>query len=73
MAPEATQLAGIYLLTPDGGSCAFETVLNVVQQSLDAGVRAIQYRDKTADVAQRLDRASRLRGNDARRRCAVDR
>ena len=60
MAREATQLAGIYLLTPDSGSRAFETVLNVVQQSLDAGVRAIQYRDKTADAAQRFDRASRL-------------
>ncbi len=60
MAREAKQLAGIYLLTPDSGSRAFETVLNVVQQSLDAGVRAIQYRDKTADAAQRFDRASRL-------------
>ena len=60
MAFEAKKLAGIYLLTPDGGSRAFESVLNVVQQSLDAGVRVIQYRDKTADAAQRLDRASQL-------------
>ena len=60
MALEAMQLAGIYLLTPDVGSRAFETVLSVVQQSLDAGVRAIQYRDKTAVAAQRLDRASQL-------------
>ncbi|MEO8185857.1 MAG: thiamine phosphate synthase [Burkholderiaceae bacterium] len=60
MAREATRLAGIYLLTPDIGARAFETVLKVVQQSLDAGVRAIQYRDKTADAAQRFDRAGRL-------------
>jgi thiamine-phosphate pyrophosphorylase len=60
MARDATPLAGIYLLTPDVGSRAFKTVLNVVQQSLDAGVRAIQYRDKTASAAQRFDRASRL-------------
>ena len=60
MAPEAKQLAGIYLLTPDSASRAFDTVLSVVQQSLDAGVRAIQYRDKTAHAAQRFDRASRL-------------
>jgi thiamine-phosphate pyrophosphorylase len=60
MAPEAKQLAGIYLLTPDSGSRAFDTVLNVVQHSLDAGVRAVQYRDKTAPAAQRFDRASRL-------------
>ena len=60
MAREAKRLAGIYLLTPDVGPHPFETVLNVVQQSLDAGVGAIQYRDKTADAAQRLDRASQL-------------
>ena len=60
MAREAKRLAGIYLLTPDSGSRAFDSVLNVVQQSLDAGVRAIQYRDKTAHAAQRFDRASRL-------------
>ena len=73
MAPEAKRLAGIYLLTPDDGSRGLDNVLNVIQQSLDAGVRAIQYRDKTAAVAQRFDRASRLRGNDARRGCAIDR
>jgi thiamine-phosphate pyrophosphorylase len=58
MATEATCLAGIYLLTPD--SRGFETVLAVVEQSLDAGVCAVQYRDKTSDDAQRLDRACRL-------------
>ena len=60
MTPEATCLAGIYLLTPDAGARSFDTVLDVVQQSLDAGVRAVQYRDKTADTEQRLDRAQRL-------------
>ncbi len=58
MATEATCLAGIYLLTPD--SRGFETVLAVVEQSLDAGVRAVQYRDKTADEAQRIDRVCQL-------------
>ena len=60
MALEATRLAGIYLLTPDSGARGFDSVLAVVEQSLGAGVRAVQYRDKTADDAQRLDRAYRL-------------
>ena len=60
MALEATRLAGIYLLTPDSGARGFDSVLAVVEQSLDAGVRAVQYRDKSADDAQRLDRACRL-------------
>ena len=60
MALEATRLAGIYLLTPDSGARGFDSVLAVVEQSLDAGVRAVQYRDKSADDAQRLDRAYRL-------------
>ena len=60
MALEATRLSGIYLLTPDSGARGFDSVLAVVEQSLDAGVRAVQYRDKTADDAQRLHRAYRL-------------
>ena len=60
MALEATRLSGIYLLTPDSGARGFDSVLAVVEQSLDAGVRAVQYRDKSADDAQRLDRAYRL-------------
>jgi thiamine-phosphate pyrophosphorylase len=60
MALEATRLAGIYLLTPDSAARGFDSVLAVVEQSLDAGVRVVQYRDKTADDAQRLDRACRL-------------
>ena len=60
MAREASQLSGIYLLTPDVGAGGFEAVLNVVHQALDAGVGAIQYRDKTANMTQRLERASEL-------------
>lgn len=53
-------MAGIYLLTPDFDSRRSDTVFDIVQQSLDAGVRAIQYRDKSATATQRLDRARRL-------------
>lgn len=60
MAPKTPRLEGIYLLTPDVGERTFDTVLNVVQQSLDAGVRAIQYRDKTAGLTQRLERTCQL-------------
>ena len=60
MARDATRLSGIYLLTPDFDARGAETVFEIVQQSLDAGVRAIQYRDKTAGTTQRLDRARRL-------------
>jgi thiamine-phosphate pyrophosphorylase len=60
MAPEARHLAGIYLLTPDVGGGSFDAVLNVVRESLEAGVRAIQYRDKTATATQRLERACQL-------------
>ena len=60
MTRDKTRLAGIYLLTPDFDSRGPETVFNIVQQSLDVGVRAIQYRDKTASATQRLDRARRL-------------
>lgn len=60
MTRDGTRLAGIYLLTPDFDSRGLETVFNIVQQSLDVGVRAIQYRDKTASATQRLERAHRL-------------
>ncbi|MBA3254211.1 MAG: thiamine phosphate synthase [Burkholderiaceae bacterium] len=60
MTPELARIAGVYLLTPDSAARGFDAVLAVVQQALDAGVRAVQYRDKTADAAQRRDRASRL-------------
>ena len=57
---EPARLAGVYLLTPDADALGFDAVLAVVQQALDAGVRAVQYRDKTCDAAQKLDCASRL-------------
>lgn len=60
MGADATRLAGVYLLTPDSGARGFNAVLNVVERALEAGVRAVQYRDKTSDGAQRLDRACRL-------------
>ena len=60
MIPDATRLAGIYLLTPDFDLRRSDRVFDIVQQSLDAGVRAIQYRDKSATATQRLDRARRL-------------
>ena len=60
MIPDATRLAGIYLLTPDFDSHGPETVFDIVQQSLNVGVRAIQYRDKSAGATQRLGRARRL-------------
>ena len=57
---ELARLAGVYLLTPDSDARGFDAVLAVVEQALDAGVRAIQYRDKTSDAARRIDRASKL-------------
>ncbi|MDQ3189919.1 MAG: thiamine phosphate synthase [Pseudomonadota bacterium] len=53
-------LAGVYLLTPDAASFGFNNVLKVVGHALNAGVRAVQYRDKGADPASRLDRAQQL-------------
>lgn len=55
-----TRFAGVYLLTPNVGVRGFGHVLNVVEQALRAGVRIVQYRDKTADIDQRHDRARRL-------------
>ena len=56
----STQIAGVYLLTADTDARDFDAVLDVVQHALNAGVRVVQYRDKTVDVQQRLQRASRL-------------
>ena len=56
----STQLAGVYALTPDTDALGFDAVLDVVAQALNAGVRAVQYRDKTVDMQQRLHRARRL-------------
>lgn len=57
---DANRLTGIYLLTPDVDARGFDRVLDVVGDALKAGVRAVQYRDKTADVRTRLERARRL-------------
>lgn len=56
----STQIAGVYLLTPDTNARDFDAMLDVVEHALNAGVRVVQYRDKTVDVQQRLQRASRL-------------
>lgn len=53
-------LAGVYLLTPDSDVRGFDHILDVVGQVLSAGITVVQYRDKAADIDQRLDRARRL-------------
>ena len=57
---DPARLAGVYLLTPDSDARGFDALLAVVKQALDVGVRAVQYRDKTCDAVQRLERASRV-------------
>ncbi len=57
---DPARLAGVYLLTPDSDGRGFDALLAVVKQALDVGVRAVQYRDKTCDAVQRLERASRV-------------
>ena len=54
------RLRGVYLLTPDVDARGFDRVLDIVDEALKAGVRAIQYRDKTTDGATRLVRARQL-------------
>jgi thiamine-phosphate pyrophosphorylase len=58
--PQTSRLAGVYLLTPDADAAGFKRVLASTQQALDAGVRAVQYRNKTATGARRIDEAGRL-------------
>lgn len=53
-------LEGVYLLTPDSDSIGFDTVLQIVEHALRAGVRAVQYRDKNAKPALHLARAQQL-------------
>ncbi len=60
MAVDSSRLDGVYLLTPDTDSRGFEHVLEVVEQALNAGVRVVQYRAKTVDREQQLDRARRI-------------
>jgi thiamine-phosphate pyrophosphorylase len=54
------RIAGIYLLTPDAAATRFDRVLSVCEVALAAGVRLIQYRNKQADRATRLDQARRV-------------
>ena len=57
---DSALLAGVYLLTPDSDVRDFDATIAVVVQALDAGVCAVQYRDKLCTTAERLDRASRV-------------
>lgn len=61
IAVDPTRLAGVYLLTPDSDGADFERVLTIVEQALQAGVRAVQYREKKAAITVQFDRAERLR------------
>lgn len=60
MPAERARLAGVYLLTPDAAGAAFERVLRIVGQALDAGVRAVQYRNKVVDAGERVHQAGAL-------------
>jgi thiamine-phosphate pyrophosphorylase len=57
---DAARLAGVYLLTPDTDEHGFERVLEVTRQAMDAGVRVLQYRNKSAGRERRGDEARRL-------------
>jgi thiamine monophosphate synthase len=60
---DASRLAGVYLLTPDADERGFGRVLEVTRQALDAGVRVVQYRNKTRARAPRTGTgAARLAG-----------
>ena len=55
------RLGGVYLLTPDADDAGFARVLRIVEQALQAGVRAVQYREKKAAITVQFERAERLR------------
>ena len=57
---DRASLAGVYLITPDARGAAFERVLSIASQALSAGVRALQYRNKTADPRERDQQARAL-------------
>jgi thiamine-phosphate pyrophosphorylase len=57
---DATRLSGVYLLTPDAVGAAYARVLRIVGQALDAGVRAVQYRNKIAGDRERETQARAL-------------
>jgi thiamine-phosphate pyrophosphorylase len=54
------RLGGVYLLTPDFDEAGFEQVLKITHQALAAGVRAVQYRNKSAARGRRREEARRL-------------
>lgn len=60
MPTDRAALAGVYLLTPDAVGSAFDRVLAVVDQALAAGVKVVQYRNKTADAPEREKQARAL-------------
>lgn len=53
-------IEGLYAITPDIGDTA--TLISMIQQSLAGGARLIQYRNKTASAALRLEQAHSLAG-----------
>lgn len=55
----AQQLAGLYAVTPD--STDTEALLAKVAAAIAGGAAAVQYRNKLADAALRLEQAARLR------------
>ncbi len=55
-----SRLCGIYAIT-DPLLCPQDRLLVTVEQALQGGIRLLQYRDKVAHPAQRLDNALRLR------------
>ena len=58
--PASPRLAGVYLLTPDVGGNGWPRVVDIVTQALDAGVRVVQYREKTAPFTVQFERTLRL-------------
>jgi thiamine-phosphate pyrophosphorylase len=60
MPVDASRLAGVYLLTPDTDERGFGRVMEVTRQALDAGVRVIQYRNKTASPQRQNEEAGRV-------------
>lgn len=65
--PARTRIAGLYVLTPDLDDTP--SLMDRVEGALRGGARAVQYRNKSASPALRLQQASRLRdlchGRDA--------
>ncbi|MEP6607120.1 MAG: thiamine phosphate synthase [Burkholderiaceae bacterium] len=61
MVIDTSRLAGVYLLTPDTSNHGFDRVIDIVRHVLDAGVRVVQYREKTAEFAVQFERTTRLR------------